>query len=69
MFVGRQYWQLWYAEMYMYLNLNLTTDAFFFSILYTPFIYSRRLYNILQFLWLYNEFFIILYNILKKLLS
>ena len=26
---------------------------------------SRRLYNILYFLWLYNEFFIILYNILK----
>ena len=26
---------------------------------------SRRLYNILSFLWLYNEFFIILYNILK----
>jgi hypothetical protein len=25
----------------------------------------RRLYNILYFLWLYNEFFIILYNILK----
>ena len=25
---------------------------------------SRRLYNILYFLWLYNEFFIILYNIL-----
>jgi hypothetical protein len=33
-----------------------------------PYIYtlaSRRLYNILYFLWLYNEFFIILYNILK----
>jgi hypothetical protein len=26
---------------------------------------SRRLYNILYFLWLYSEFFIILYNILK----
>ena len=26
---------------------------------------SRHLYNILYFLWLYNEFFIILYNILK----
>ena len=26
---------------------------------------SRRLYNILYFLWLYNEFFIILYNILR----
>jgi hypothetical protein len=26
---------------------------------------SRRLYNILYFLWLYNEIFIILYNILK----
>jgi hypothetical protein len=26
---------------------------------------SRRLYNILYFLWLYNEFFIILSNILK----
>jgi hypothetical protein len=26
---------------------------------------SRRLYNILYFLWLYNEFFIILYNIIK----
>jgi hypothetical protein len=26
---------------------------------------SRRLYNILYFLWLYNEFLIILYNILK----
>jgi hypothetical protein len=26
---------------------------------------SRRLYNILYLLWLYNEFFIILYNILK----
>ena len=25
----------------------------------------RRLFNILYFLWLYNEFFIILYNILK----
>jgi hypothetical protein len=25
----------------------------------------RRLYNILYLLWLYNEFFIILYNILK----
>jgi hypothetical protein len=27
--------------------------------------FLRRLYNILYFLWLYNEFFIILYNILK----
>jgi hypothetical protein len=26
---------------------------------------SRRLYNILYFLWLHNEFFIILYNILR----
>ena len=26
----------------------------------------RRLYNILYFMWLYNDFFIILYNILKN---
>ena len=34
-------------------NVNATTDI------------SIILYNILYFLWLYNEFFIILYNILK----
>ena len=46
-------------------NLCTKTDWRRFRILLNDTLASRRLYNILYFLWLYNEFFIILYNILK----
>jgi len=41
-FVGRQHWHLWYAEMSMYLNLNVATDAVFFHLVYSFFIYTQR---------------------------
>ena len=47
--------------IYMYSNFEIQWDRYIVWMALAP----RRLYNILYFLWLYNEFFIILYNILK----
>ena len=47
--------------IYMYSNFEIQWDRYIVWMSLA----SRRLYNILYFLWLYNEFFIILYNILK----
>jgi hypothetical protein len=54
--------QTFIIYMYIYTsNFEIQWDRY---IVWLP-LASRRLYNILYFLWLYNEFFIILYNILK----
>ena len=55
-------------QMYIIFSINLVSQATLRSsgkdILYGCQL-LRCLYNILYFLWLYNEFFIIIYNILK----
>ena len=56
------YWpnHLTYTHIYIY-NFEIQWDRYIVWLSLA----SRRLYNILYFMWLYNEFFIILYNILK----
>jgi hypothetical protein len=51
-------------KMYIYISL-ITLRSGGTDILYWLSLASRRLYNILYFQWLYNEFFIIIYNILN----
>ena len=46
-------------------NVDLHNCHYIYIYIYIREKVTLRLYNILYFLWLYNEFFIILYNILK----
>ena len=57
-------------QTYIIFSMNLVSILSNFEIQWDRYIVwlslaSRRLYNILYFLWLYNEFFIMLFNILK----
>ena len=69
-FPFQNWWSLTYGQVYIYLivSINLVSQITLRSsgtdILYGCHL-LRSLYNILYFLWLYNEFFIILCNILK----
>ena len=58
-----------FSDVYLIFSINLVSQVTLRSS-ETDILYGchllRRLYNILYFLWLYNEFFIILYNILKN---
>ena len=58
-----------FSDVYLIFSINLVSQVTLRSsgtdILYGCHL-LRCLYNMLYFLWLYNEFFIILYNILKN---